>query len=71
MYHRFDSPVETELNLIGDKHLSSLPSSGVYFYDRNVMVDSPWAIPSGASIVIITSGNLTINKSINITPEAP
>jgi len=46
----------------------TIASPSAYFYDGNTTIDtSAWNVPAGRGIVVMVSGNLTIDKPINIT----
>jgi hypothetical protein len=67
-YHRFGSPTPTAT---GDTTISTQLDSSAdpYYYNGNVTVSGgAWNISNGASVVVLVSGNLTINTPITITP---
>ncbi len=74
MYHRFGSPADADADYTGETTLTAIPSQppkngNAYYVSGDLTIGTnPWVVGSGQSIVILVSGNLTINEPINITP---
>ncbi len=65
MYHRFGSPAATST---GDTTFTSKPASGTYYVNGNLTIDTAgWNVSPGETIVVLVSGNLTINQTINLS----